>query len=210
MIGQKFGLLEVIAKADPVLVGKKRQHQRARFICRCACGFEMCVYANNLKSGNSKSCGCTRSSSKRTHGRNASDPTYSTWSAMRSRCLNKASVHYSNYGDRGIKICQRWNRFENFLEDMGERPIGKTLDRINNDGNYEPGNCRWATPREQRANQRRKLTTAIAHQGKTKTMAEWARESVVTYRTFAKRLSAGWAVERALNEPSHATKRSFE
>lgn len=209
MIGQKFGLLEVIAQADPVLVGKRRKLRRARFICRCACGFEMCVYANNLKSGNSKSCGCTRSASKRTHGRNASDPTYSTWSAMRSRCLNKSSAKYPSYGGRGIKVCERWNRFENFLADMGERPTGKTLDRINNEGNYEPSNCRWATPREQRANQRPQQTTAITHQGKTQTMAEWARESVVTYTTFAKRIYAGWSVGRALSEPSHATKRSF-
>ncbi len=209
MIGQKFGLLEVISQASPVFVGKKNPCRRARFVCRCACGFVMFVLANNLKNGNSKSCGCTRSASKKTHGRNGSDPTYSTWSAMRRRCLDKSFISYPRYGGCGIKVCERWNLFENFLADMGERPTSKTLDRINNDGNYEPSNCRWATPREQRANQRRKLTTAITHQGKTQTMAEWARESVVTYRTFAKRLSAGWAVERALNEPSHATKRSF-
>ena len=81
--------------------------------------------------------------------------TYRAWSAMRRRCFNAATKDYPLYGGRGITVCERWKTFENFLEDMGVRPEGKTLDRINNDGNYEPGNCRWATWSEQRVNQRR-------------------------------------------------------
>jgi len=80
---------------------------------------------------------------------------YDTWSNMLQRCLNQKHHKYSIYGARGITVCVRWRRFENFLSDMGERPSGTSIDRINNDGNYEPGNCRWATPKEQRANQRR-------------------------------------------------------
>ena len=89
----------------------------------------------------------SKTNSKRT-------PTYTAWSAMRARCSYKPHVSYKYYGARGVSVCERWDSFENFLADMGERPEGKTLDRIDPDGNYEPGNCRWATFREQRLNQR--------------------------------------------------------
>jgi hypothetical protein len=84
----------------------------------------------------------------------AGSPTYSSWAAMKQRCLNQNHPKYRNWGGRGIAVCDRWLKFENFLADMGERPVGKTLDRINNDGDYEPGNCRWATPAQQVANRR--------------------------------------------------------
>lgn len=92
------------------------------------------------------------------HGHNPGSgrpsPTYRSWDAMRQRCLNPRDPYYSHYGGRGITACDRWRSFENFLADMGERPHNRTLDRIDNDGSYEPTNCRWATPRQQRANQR--------------------------------------------------------
>ncbi len=133
--------------------------------CRCTCGTEKEVRLDVLKSGNSKSCGCLRTemSKKRlvsyltTHGHAKSagrSPTYASWVSMRQRCFNKQQRRYSDYGGRGILICERWNSFENFLADMGERPYGTSLDRIDNGGNYEPGNCRWVTCAEQNKNKR--------------------------------------------------------
>jgi len=155
--GQRFGRLAVEAYACT-------RAGRAVWLCRCACGASALVRGGDLRSGNTRSCGCFaldtqravgRSSAARgtTHGRSRT-PQYKAWAGMLQRCSNKNARAYKYYGARGIKACPRWFRFENFLADMGERPPGKTLDRINNDGNYEPSNCRWATPKEQQANRR--------------------------------------------------------
>jgi hypothetical protein len=115
----------------------------------------------NLRSGDVRSCGCLQreiiARRNRTHGhsvRGAETPTYRSWKAMHTRCTNPNPSTWAHYGGRGIEICERWRSFESFLEDMGERPEGTSIDRIDVDGNYEPGNCRWATPTEQRANRR--------------------------------------------------------
>lgn len=112
--------------------------------------------------------------------RMAVSPTYRSWHSMRARCNTRTMTGYAEYGGRGITVCARWSRFENFLADMGERPPGTTLDRRDVNGNYEPGNCRWATKLQQEANKRRRRD-AIVVDGKT--LTEWARELGLHYKT---------------------------
>lgn len=154
LAGQRFGRLLVGDQADRSATGEVRWH------CRCDCGNETIVQGNNLKSGHIQSCGCLgderRRENNRTHGLSKSR-TYRSWRAMRRRCFDHKYREFHLYGGRGISVCERWNAsFEAFLADMGERPQGTSIDRYPDvNGNYEPGNCRWATPLEQAHNKRR-------------------------------------------------------
>jgi len=162
MTGQRFGRLVCVAPIPTA--GKSMSWE-----CICDCGTIRIVVRGNLLSGGVKSCGCLKSDVSRnskhglTNGRNATINgkkranrigTYSSWEAMRSRCNNPNNPGYHWYGGRGIKVCERWDDFDNFLWDMGERPEGKTLDRIDVNGNYEKSNCKWSTPLEQTQNRR--------------------------------------------------------
>lgn len=118
---------------------------------------------------------------------------------MRRRCSSPLDAFYQNYGGRGISVCAEWTLFENFLADMGEKPDGMTLERIDNDGHYEPDNCRWATPKDQARN--RRSNRLLEHDGQTSVIAELAEEHGVASGTIRKRLSMGWSVERALHQP---------
>jgi len=118
---------------------------------------------------------------------------------MRQRCLNQTHHVWHLYGGRGIKICEEWSSYQRFLLDMGERPEGKTLDRIDNNGNYEPGNCRWATPFEQAANKRNNKIFVV--DGKQIHLSELARQSGIKIQTLSKRILAGWTVEQAISVP---------
>jgi len=131
-----------------------------------------------------------------THGM-SNTSTYSTWKHMKTRCQCPGNDRYYDYGGRGIKVCTRWLRFENFLSDMGERPDGKTIDRLDNNGDYEPSNCLWGSPKEQQRNTRR--NHMVTYRGSTKCVAEWAEELEINYSTLAKRLSRGHKPEIALN-----------
>ena len=143
-IGAVFGRLTVVAAAPP-------KNGKSRVAVQCACKAERVVRSNSLLTGNTTSCGCTLRD-PRSHGMTGTR-TYSIWTNMRARCAGQISPEY--YADLGVSVCTRWLSFENFLEDMGEAPEGKSLDRFPDPaGNYEPSNCRWATPKEQRANQR--------------------------------------------------------
>jgi len=155
LVGQKFGRWTVVEQAE----SDKRRNGRHK--CVCECGTEKVILSFNLKMGKTKSCGCYRVESgrvsgykARTHGMSRS-PTHKTWEAMKSRCLNINNPKYQYYGLQGVEVCEKWMDFEGFLADMGERPEGLSLDRINPFGNYEKENCRWADVKTQRQNTRR-------------------------------------------------------
>src|SRR5580765_3716647 len=150
LTGQRFGHLVALKDAGRTSDGK------VKWLCRCDCGAHTTVQSRNLKSGNTLACGCLNGKTARhAHARRGLlSPTFHTWTNMIQRCTNPNTISYKNYGARGITVCKRWLKFENFLADMGDRPVGKTLDRIDNDRGYFLTNCRWATWSEQMKNKR--------------------------------------------------------
>lgn len=168
--------------------------KNAMFMCECKCGNNIEVLAQSLKSGNTKSCGCHKIKVHTKHGM-VNTGTYKSWSCMKSRCFHKSTPLYKNYGGRGITVCDRWLDFNNFLLDMGERPKGKSLDRIDVNKNYEPSNCRWATVIEQANNTTRNHN--ITFNGVCKTLTQWANELQISTAALTKRLNK-WSLEKAL------------
>lgn len=151
LTGQRFGRLVVIKKYG------YNEGNSVLWECICDCGKSSVVAGRSLTTGATKSCGCLRKETtgdrRRTHGMTRT-PTYSTWCAMHTRCNNQNSQDYKHYGGRGITICSEWLKFENFLNDMGKKPMGLTIERINNDLGYFKANCRWASRTIQSRNQR--------------------------------------------------------
>ena len=133
-------------------------------------------------------------------------PTYRSWHMMLQRCGNPNNHAYARYAGRGIKVCERWKKFSSFLEDMGERPAGTTLDRINNDGNYEPGNCRWATPLEQAFNSSR--IRRVEFNGKSGSVSYWSRITGIHVQTLVSRFQKGWTAAEALTTPPGEKRRA--
>ena len=148
MTGQSFGRLTVVRR-EGTYPGTKQ----AQWLCRCECGGEKIVLGANLRFGRTKSCGCIPFKTPTRHGMSGTN-IYAAWGAMRSRCENPKNPAFKWYGARGITVCERWKTFDNFYADMGDPPPGMSMDRIDNDGNYEPGNVQWASKRQQANNTR--------------------------------------------------------
>lgn len=199
LTGKQFGKLAV---AEPAESRAKYGTTVGYWLCHCQCGNSVEVSAASLVSGNTTTCGCghgTRIAGNRyrkTHGYTGS-PTYVSWCGMKRRCADAANR--PRYAGRGITYAARWESFENFLADMGERPEGHTLDRIDNDGPYSPENCRWATGKTQGNN--RGNNRWVTYKGRTQTVAEWAREiGVSTGALFNRLYIYEWSIERAMGD----------
>lgn len=171
--GQRFGRLTVGAMA-------RSASGRIVWSCMCDCGQSSLVRGSHLKSGRVKSCGChavEKARERATHGMSRTS-THIIWKTMRARCYNPNASGYAGYGARGITVCKEWNSFAAFLADMGERPPGMSLERIDNSKGYGPDNCKWATNAEQCRN--RRSNHQITHAGKTMCRKDWADQLGVT------------------------------
>lgn len=191
--GQKFNKLTAVRFVET------RNNSQQFWLFRCDCGKEKVICVNSVKFGRTKSCGCLvkKILLKRNfkHGMTKTK-TFKTWSGMKLRCLNKNDKGYKNYGGRGITICKRWMKFENFYKDMGERPKNKSLDRIDNNGNYSKENCRWANSKQQNNNKR--SNHLLTYNGKTQNLKQWSEELGIKNDVIRMRLKSGWSVKRAL------------
>lgn len=186
--GDVFGRLTIL---DPFVAGKK-----AICLARCECGNTKELKRSNVYHGASRSCGCLFIDMLTTHGKYKTR-THRSWNGMKDRCRNPNNPRWDYYGGRGIKYDKRWESFELFLLDMGDRPKGKTLDRKDNDGDYTKDNCRWATPVEQQNNM--KSNHVVEWNGKTMNVSQWAVELNINSSTLFKRLKRGWSIDRALS-----------
>jgi hypothetical protein len=190
MIGLRFGRLTVVAQAPSR--GRKKH-----WLCLCSCGNSTTVIGRSLRTGATKSCGCfrvevaTKNATKHGHRKmEATSKTYHAWVHMNTRCHNQNIPQYKDWGGRGISICKRWGKFENFLADMGEKPDGMSLDRRDNNGNYTPRNCRWATSMEQGSNTRK--SKFVVYKGVRMNISNAARLSEVSASLLSYRIRKGW------------------
>jgi hypothetical protein len=196
IVGKKYGRLTVIR-----FLGVRKG--RGTWECQCECGNVTNVITDSLNSGNTKSCGCIQKDfiSKRmtTHGyckNHEITSEYKSWSSMNTRCYNEKATGYEDYGGRGIQVCERWkNSFENFIADMGPKPTkNHSIDRFpDNDGNYEPTNCRWATDEQQRRNKRNNRW--VEYKGEVMLAADFKKLAGVTSQRFLSKLDIGWSTE---------------
>ncbi len=188
--GRKFGRLTVLHRTP------RADKKFVYWHCKCQCGNELDVYGGSLRRGATVSCGCN---SRTTHGMTHT-AIYRVWHQMRQRCENKNNQMYAAYGGRGIKVCKRWQQFENFFSDMGEPPFKAYLDRINNDGDYKPSNCRWITSAQSARNTTRNVM--LTHKGMTMCLSDWAIHTGISRATLNGRLTKGWNIDKLLDTPA--------
>ena len=205
----RFQDLRDCVYADLTVIGYAGQnrHRQSMWICRCVCGREAVVSRPNLKYAGQqrcRTCGRARTTANskkpKSHGMSLAAE-YRTWTRIKVRCLSPKHDHWHNYGGRGITICPEWlNSFEAFFAHVGPRPSPKhSLDRIDNNGNYEPGNVRWATPKEQCRNTR--VNQLLTYDGETLPLVEWSERYGLPQQTLRARIKSGWSVAKALNTP---------
>lgn len=176
---------------------------RKAYVCKCDCGEEKLYEASPLLSGKNRSCGCyrkERAGPATTHGR-SDTPEWRSWSRMKRRCYNKAGDTYHCYGERGIKVCDRWlNSFDNFLADMGKKPsLLHSIERKDNDGDYEPSNCIWVIHKVQSRNKR--TTHWVIYRGTRMSLMDAVELCGADYRLVSLRLRRGWSLEKSIHEP---------
>jgi hypothetical protein len=198
---KRFGKLLVLSLRDKNINGA------ITWLCLCDCGNQKIICGTSLRIGKTKSCGCVglqkleigRMNSV-THGHRRNGHTskiYYIWAGIIQRCTNQNYKYYKDYGGRGIRVCERWLKFENFYKDVGDPPEKLTIDRINNDGDYEPSNWRWATQKDQCRNQRTNLIITYNNQGKC--LSEWAEIYGIKYGTLWNRVvKLKWDFEKAI------------
>lgn len=198
--GQVFGMLTVVRE------GGRTKHGNVVWVCKCSCGTVKSIPSGSLRSGHSKSCGCTRAAlAAATHTKHGGykSPEYRVWRSIKTRCTNPNYWDYANYGGRGVRLCKRWGSYELFLKDMGPRPgNGYSIERRDNDRGYSPNNCYWATRKEQANN--RRSNKLLTYNGKTATITEWAEKLGLPYFTLRARIDRGWSAKDALETPVRA------
>jgi hypothetical protein len=191
--GQRFGRLVATGLRE------RRNDNDHIWSFRCDCGVEVDRKIRLVRSGRTSSCGCVfreKMAARNTKHGQSGTKTYRVWKNMRARCGSETDSDYHLYGGRGIKVCERWQDYLAFVEDMGECPPGKSLDRVDVNAGYSPDNCRWATAKEQAGNKR--TTRRVEALGQTKIITEWARELGVSHRLIDYRLKAGWPADEAV------------
>lgn len=207
-IGQRIGKLVVIERGPNKIETAKsgKTSVRACWVCLCDCGNIIVASGHNLNkalnnpdsTAGTRSCGCLMGKGGLKHGL-ATTKEYGAWRNIVQRCLNPNNTHYADYGGRGIKICDKWLTFEGFLDDMGRRPEGMTIDRIDNELGYYKENCRWVNMEVQGNN--RRTNVKLEFDGKIMTISQWAREKGLSKGALKSRIERGWTIERALTTP---------
>lgn len=191
LLGRVFGRLTVVSEAES-------KGRKAQWVCQCSCGVLKVVGADAMTRGATLSCGCLKKERATTHGLFGHE-LYQTWANIRDRCENSQCKDFANYGGRGIKVCEEWRDFPKFLADMGERPAGHSIERLDGSLGYGPDNCIWATTTTQNRNKRTNLT--IRSGGQEMCASRWAEKTGLAQHVICGRIAIGWSEADAVNKP---------